>query len=441
MYWKLLAIFCVAALFPDPSHGMYSCRGNRFQKITPGSTYLLDSRGAYWWGSKCYNAYTDVGYQLVVDCTASSGGYLELGNRCSWNRNVFWFYPRNGRYAYGCGRHDNLVLKSDKHYFYSRFNNRYRDNWSKRGIKCNVRAEKTGETTTSTPTTTPSSITTTAAITTTTQTATTAPTTTTTPATTTTATTKCNCGAHNKASRIVNGRETAPNEYPFYAGLVRKGSTHIFCGGSLISDRWVLTASHCMVYPARRMQVVLGAHNMDRSESSRVIHDVELIIKHESYNSRTVKNDIALVKLAKPASFSSKISPVCLPASSYTDGTYDKNAIVMGYGTTSFQGTGTRVLHDVELKVETYTQCKAYGGDYSRLVTQDNICTHTVHKDACQGDSGGPLVFDKSNRLTQIGVVSWGVNCAQQDNPGVYAKVENFMDWIHAKTGNTLCVP
>ena len=109
MYWKLLAVFCVAALFPDPSHGMYSCRGNRFQKITPGSTYLLDSRGTYWWGSKCYNAYTDVGYQLVVDCTASSGGYLDLSGRFSWNRNVFWFYPRNKRFIYGCGRHDNLV--------------------------------------------------------------------------------------------------------------------------------------------------------------------------------------------------------------------------------------------------------------------------------------------------------------------------------------------
>jgi len=241
----------------------------------------------------------------------------------------------------------------------------------------------------------------------------------------------------------VNGRETAPHEYPFFAGLTQKDSSsthrHIFCGASLISDRWVLTASHCMIYPAEGLQVVLGSHDMDKSESSRVLHDVELIIKHENYNARTVKNDIALIKLKKPVAFSSKISPVCLPAKSFTDALYNENAIVMGYGTTEFQGIGTRVLNDVELKVESYTDCKKYGGIYDRLVTKDNICTLTQLKDACQGDSGGPLVFDKNNRLTQIGVVSWGENCAKEGKPGVYAKVENFLDWIHVKTGNTLC--
>lgn len=434
---RLAALLCVA-LAALTTATMYSCRGQHFRYVQPGSSLLLDSRGTRWSGRRCFNAYTSRGYQLVMDCSPSDR-YFDTSRYCDTYANMFYFYPQNGRVVKGCGSSNTLQVKSDGYYFYTQFNNNWSWNYYNRGIKCNVRAEKPGETTTTagpstttigTTTTTTNTGTITTTLTTTTATATAAP--------------KCTCGKHNKdESRIVNGQETKPNEYPFFAGLVRKiqGTTwrHIFCGGSLISATWVVSASHCVVYSAADTQVVLGGHDMDKTEASRQLIDVASIIKHEDYDSGSLKNDIALYKLAKAVTFTSQISPVCLPPTDYTDQLYGTNAIVMGYGHTSHGGSGTRVLHDVQLKLENYTDCQDRGGLYGRFVTKDNVCTLTKDKDSCQGDSGGPLVYDKNSRLTLIGVVSWGDGCAGEKKPGVYAKVENFIDWIHDKTSNTIC--
>lgn len=61
------------------------------------------------------------------------------------------------------------------------------------------------------------------------------------------------------------------------------------------------------------------------------------------------------------------------------------------------------------------------------------ICAYDVGKDSCQGDSGGPLV-DKSTGI-QVGVVSWGQGCAEQDYPGVYSDIASVRQWIKDNTG------
>ena len=55
----------------------------------------------------------------------------------------------------------------------------------------------------------------------------------------------CSCGVAQRTSRIVGGVETEVSEYPWQAGLVDKGSSSIWCGGSLLNSKWVLTAAHC----------------------------------------------------------------------------------------------------------------------------------------------------------------------------------------------------
>jgi len=385
---------------------MWKCNGFR-EYVRPGSTHLLDSKGtrfseAGWTGFRCFSAETDPGYQLILDCSAP-GRYFETNPKCHIVNNYFDFMPyNNGKKFWGCGTLNTLKLRSDTNYFHAMFANNkgYNDNY--KGIKCDVTAEKSTRTTTTT---------------------------------TTTVMPKCSCGKHNKdRSRIVNGQETKPNEYPFFAGLVRKGTTLIFCGGSLISYKWVLSASHC-VTTAAQIQVVLGGHNMDKPESSRQFIDVASIIKHEN----SFWNDIALLKLARSVTFNSQISPVCLPPKQFTDALYKTNATVMGYGHTSHGGTGTRVLQDVQVKLMSYTDCKNFGGSYQSRVTHNDICSYGYDNDACQGDSGGPLVYDKNDRLTLIGVVSWGVRCASVGRPGVFVKVENYLDWIHEKTSNGIC--
>jgi len=425
-----LCILLAAALLPAAALG--ACRGN-YQFLRPGAPQTLDlsAYGRGWWGTFCLKLYTAPGHRFVLDCTGQ-GRYFDTYYDRYCSRNRFNFYPSGNSQDtpyYYCGQYNDLVLKTWGRLFYAEFVNDYSTNRF-RGIYCDLRVESTSVAPTSVAPTTARPIST--------------PETTPAP----TAAPKCSCGAHNKdAPRIVNGRETGKNEYPSYAALYRvirntfsnRETRNLYCGGSLISDRYVLTASHCMAFPASEIQVVLGGHDMEQAEPSRISVGVEKIIKHENYNARTVKNDVALLKLKESVRFTSQISPVCLPPKHFTDNTYNRQGTVMGYGTTNYQGSGTTVLHDVDLKIESSSTCSGYPGNYRTLVTEDNICTHTHGKDACQGDSGGPLVFEKDGRLVQIGVVSWGIDCAKIDQPGVYAKVENFMDWIYRHTENTVC--
>merc|ERR1712024_380179 len=118
---------------------------------------------------------------------------------------------------------------------------------------------------------------------------------------------------------------------------------------------------------------------------------------------------------SQPVSFSSSVSPACLPGSTSQDYA-GQEAIVSGWGTLSSGGNQPTVLHDVTVTVQANSDCNdAYGNS----ITSNMICAAAPGKDSCQGDSGGPLVTDG----VVIGVVSWGYGCAQPNAPGVYARV------------------
>ena len=86
------------------------------------------------------------------------------------------------------------------------------------------------------------------------------------------------------------------------------------------------------------------------------------------------------------------------------------------------------------LKVEVpYVDEKTCEDDYTGYtISEKMICAGEKGKDSCQGDSGGPLVaYDENNSAVLVGVVSWGIGCAYEGYPGVYARVSAFVDWIN----------
>ncbi|XP_064100978.1 venom serine protease 34-like [Macrobrachium nipponense] len=166
----------------------------------------------------------------------------------------------------------------------------------------------------------------------------TAPNTTTTTTANTTMTVQCRCGRRNPVTRIVGGVPTTMHEYPWQVALTSTTGTRPFCGGSIISDQYILTAAHCVSgSQPSSVIVVIGEHIWDTTTETNVTQRraASQIMVHSGYNRNTQDNDIALIKLTSPITFpaDNKIAPVCLPPAGNL---YDSvTATVTGWGTTT----------------------------------------------------------------------------------------------------------
>ena len=146
---------------------------------------------------------------------------------------------------------------------------------------------------------------------------------------------------------------TEVNEYPWQAGIVNKRGKSVWCGGTLISDLWIMTAAHCTKgESASGIQVLLGEHNYnDNSETQMLRMDIASIVDHPDYNHRTTNYDFSLLKMTQAVDFAAypHIRPACLPA----DDSNDYNnfvATVTGWGTTSSGGATSNKLREVDVE-------------------------------------------------------------------------------------------
>lgn len=244
--------------------------------------------------------------------------------------------------------------------------------------------------------------------------------------------------------KIVGGIEARPNSWPWQVVMCSGGSTtscRLRCGGSIIDNKHILTAAHCVqrISPSS-ITIKVGAHQYtDRTRQHRVAR----IIEHPSYESPgRFSNDAAILELAEEIEFSDTVSPVCLPAADNgnTNAGNGNSAFVTGWGSIRQNGPISRTLQQVIVPFVTNEQCEdAYGS----VVDGTMVCLGNIEqggKDSCQGDSGGPVVKKTNGRYYQYGVVSFGNGCALAGFPGVYARVTTFCDFVSQTTGANLCV-
>ncbi|KOX72962.1 Venom serine protease 34 [Melipona quadrifasciata] len=247
----------------------------------------------------------------------------------------------------------------------------------------------------------------------------------------------CSCGTKNP-SRIVGGTNAGVNEFPMMCGIVDAIQRIVFCGATIISNRYVLTAAHCMIgRDFQNIGVLVGDHDLETGTDTNaaVLHRVIQAIIHPRYNERSNENDVGILKTEKDITFNNQVGPVCLPFQHSPD-TFGGNYVeLLGWGTTDFGGPPSDILQKVTVSVLTNQQCsKIYPN-----VTTNQICTYAKGKDSCQMDSGGPVLWQDptTRRLVLIGIISMGRGCALV--AGLNTRVGAYIDWIvSATSGMTL---
>ncbi|XP_068082095.1 CLIP domain-containing serine protease B4 [Anabrus simplex] len=258
-------------------------------------------------------------------------------------------------------------------------------------------------------------------------------------------------------ARIYGGKETGLLEFPWMAliGYLIRGKIGFLCGGSLVNERYVLTAAHCVTGLESGYvlaSVRLGEHNLDEETDCDVETkvcapeplniDVEEGVPHPQYkgavNKSDQKNDIALIRLKRPVSFSqSVVRPICLPVGLiHQNRNLDqKFLIVAGWGFTEKGRTSSSVQLKVNVPVVPLAKCSVIYQKITEIVPSQLCAGGVKGKDSCNGDSGGPLFFlglvGEEQKAVQYGVVSFGPKpCGTENVPGVYTRVGHYMDWM-----------
>lgn len=208
------------------------------------------------------------------------------------------------------------------------------------------------------------------------------------------------------------------------------------CGASFLGDKWVLTAAHCVdEQTASQIKINVGEYNLADGADKAI--QVNRIYMHPDYDNVNFNNDVALLELTE--SVDTTAISIVDDISTANFAAQNSIATVMGWGgrlgyepSEGPTGDFPDILHQVDLELLTNTQCeRIFNFNYD--IQPAMICAHVPGggKGSCQGDSGGPVVINTNEGWQQIGIVSWGVGCASEGNPGVYARASKFIDWIN----------
>ncbi|XP_044291424.1 coagulation factor X-like isoform X2 [Varanus komodoensis] len=237
----------------------------------------------------------------------------------------------------------------------------------------------------------------------------------------------------DEKGKIVGGSFCRPGSCPWQV-LLQTNREYGFCGGSLISSRWVLTAAHCLdtVNP---YQVTVGDFDKYKRERDEQKVRVQQYWRHPQYDSSNYNNDIALIQLTSDVAFTTHVLPICLPSPDLATLLMEgkEPGMVSGWGSTHSKGSLSRFLLNVRLPIVSMDTCRQ---STEKLITGNMFCAGYAEEaqDSCKGDSGGPFAVPYQGTWYLLGIVSWGEGCAESGKYGAYTRVANYISWIKEVT-------
>ncbi|XP_077999401.1 uncharacterized protein LOC144452224 [Glandiceps talaboti] len=273
--------------------------------------------------------------------------------------------------------------------------------------------------------------------------------------------TGCGTRVNQALPRITGGQDALPGEWPWQAQFYNIHLEKSVCGGTLIGPKHIISAGHCFDSSegktTENWKVRLGKYrysSIPGNDEQPLELNITQIIRHENFSFSGLVNDIAIVELEEEVTPTNFINYACLNIEG--EAVFDKHSycFTTGWGLTQifdYITTGDyiaksekynpKVLQEVQVKVIPNDICNS-SSSYGGSVTSNMICAGYLDRGTCKGDSGGPLVClhqnsdDGLGHWYLFGVVSWGRKmCSVTKHPGIFTRVDNYLEWIRDKGG------
>ncbi|XP_059140305.1 serine protease 38-like [Physella acuta] len=233
----------------------------------------------------------------------------------------------------------------------------------------------------------------------------------------------------DQSQAIVRGEEAPENAWPWYVFLLAHDSGESGgCGGSILTEWWILTAGHCMMSWNSTIMVYFGLTNITQLDTTKHIKAEKHFTQLYSIDG-ILYNDIMLLKLESPITFSDTIRPICLPDE---DMSKSKNCFSIGFGAIDPMGEGSKTLKQIKTSPMDHKLCRfilRYVSQFKHL--EYLICADEEHgQGVCSGDSGGPMICEANGRYFIVGVTSTGYDCGQSEIPSSLVSVHAWIEWI-----------
>ncbi|XP_060532984.1 serine proteinase stubble isoform X2 [Cylas formicarius] len=240
-------------------------------------------------------------------------------------------------------------------------------------------------------------------------------------------------------ARIVGGEKSTFGRWPWQISLRQwRTSTYLHkCGAALLNENWAITAAHCVDnVPPSDLLLRLGEYDLS-TEGEPYLHQerrVQIVASHPQFDPSTFEYDLALLRFYEPVHFQPNILPVCVPKSD--ENFVGRTAHVTGWGRLYEDGPLPSVLQEVSVPIINNSVCESMyrSAGYIEHIPHIFICAGWRRGgfDSCEGDSGGPMVIQRDDKRFQLaGIISWGIGCAEPNQPGVYTRISEFKDWIN----------